>query len=48
MTQKQKTQNTQNEIKEAVFRFRGGIVIIPYTDPKTIERILKGVKMLRR
>jgi len=42
-----KSQVQNSEVKEAVFRVRGGIVVIPYTDPKALERILEGVKKLR-
>ena len=41
------TRNKSQVQKEAVFRVRGGMVVIPYTDPKALERILEGVKKLR-
>jgi hypothetical protein len=38
----------KEDVKIATFRTSGGsMIFIPYSDPKTLERILEGVKKLR-
>jgi len=38
----------KKDVKIATFRTSGGsMIFIPYSDPKSLERILEGVKKLR-
>jgi hypothetical protein len=45
---KSRTQTQKEDVKIATFRTSGGsMIFISYSDPKSIERILEGVKKLR-
>jgi hypothetical protein len=43
-----KNEKKKEDVKIASFRTSGGsMIFIPYSDPKSLERILEGVKKLR-